>query len=651
MQLTYVSDYLSIVDFPSATLPSFTLLTGVNGAGKTHLLKALAQGSVRVDIAPQFQTEVRFFDWNTFVPQDQGLYDGHNLVQQHAQLMSQFENAFNSHKGQFIQAGRQIGLPHELIQNPQKLAGISKQELETYLPPDQIEQAFDQLEGTRKAVSSNIISFLSTSGYPQANKLLNHLAEKIGRSVPSLTREDFFNESPVAWGQTDLFQQSLAQLFVAYRDQWASNGLRILAQQNGEANSNPLTQEEFIARYNIPPWDFVNRILRDAGLGFYINHPDLYQLTPYQPRLTKTSSGAQMLFNDLSSGEKVLMSFALCLYYAEDQRQLAIYPKLLLLDEIDAPLHPSMSRSLIDAILNTLVKRFNIHVILTTHSPSTVAITPEESVFVMRPNQPGIHKVTKTEALNVLTEGIPTLSVSFDGRRQVFVESHCDAKVLDTIYQNLRSYLNSERSLVFIPVGYRPARGGDQNSGCDQVKRVVQELASGGNKSVLGMIDWDGDKNPSDRVFVLAHNERNGIENCVFDPLLVAIQVARDIQAKSGQIGLQLNETYLDIKHFQPARLQQLVDAVCTLTGATSGSTISQKYLGDIELHIPVSYIQMDDHKLEELLIQQFPEFNQYNRHSGDLLHRFASTTMRELPRFIPSVFKDAFQQMLNISL
>jgi ABC-type glutathione transport system ATPase component len=108
---------------------------------------------------------------------------------------------------------------------------------------------------------------------------------------------------------------------------------------------------------------------------------------------------------------------------------LAKHPKLLLLDEIDAPLHPSMARTILDIIIKTLLGVYGIEVLATTHSPSTVALAPEDALYAMREGQPGLTKVTKDEALSILTVGVPTLSISYDGRRQVFVESPIDAQI------------------------------------------------------------------------------------------------------------------------------------------------------------------------------------------------------------------------------
>ena len=79
------------------------------------------------------------------------------------------------------------------------------------------------------------------------------------------------------------------------------------------------------------------------------------------------------------------MSFALCLYHAADQSTAVDFPKVLLFDEIDAPLHPSMSRSLLRTIQKTLVEEHGIFVILTTHSPSTVALAPDTAWVITSP--------------------------------------------------------------------------------------------------------------------------------------------------------------------------------------------------------------------------------------------------------------------------
>jgi hypothetical protein len=58
-----------------------------------------------------------------------------------------------------------------------------------------------------------------------------------------------------------------------------------------------------------------------------------------------------------------------------------------------------------------------------------VALAPEEAIYSMNALNPRLEKTSKSAALAILTAGVPTLSVSFSGRRQIFVESRTDASL------------------------------------------------------------------------------------------------------------------------------------------------------------------------------------------------------------------------------
>ena len=86
---------------------------------------------------------------------------------------------------------------------------------------------------------------------------------------------------------------------------------------------------------------------------------------------------------------------------------------ILLLDETDTNLHPSMIKILL-GMIQDFIKEYNLKVFLVTHSPTTIAVAEEygvNDIFVMhRPEEkPRIEKVDTKEALRVLTEGYATL--------------------------------------------------------------------------------------------------------------------------------------------------------------------------------------------------------------------------------------------------
>jgi hypothetical protein len=347
---------------------------------------------------------------------------------------------------------------------------------------------------------------------------------------------------------------------------------------------------------------------------------------------------------------------ALAVFYGEDSRQSVAYPKLLLLDEIDAPLHPSMTRSLIRTLDGFFVRRIGMSVILATHSPSTVALAPEESLYVMKSNAPGLHQVRKGAAINMLLEGVPTLSISFDGRRQVFVESAGDAELYDLLFQKLRRILNHERSLAFIGVGTRPSNGADIDGGCARVVSVVKTLAEGGNKSVLGLIDWDKKHTSSSRVHVLAEGRRYAIENCLLDPLLVALFLVHGGHARS-QLGIGESESYAMLLHSDANRLQMLVDtiqlAVLTKAHVPSEDQRAHKevtYTSGLRLKVATAYLQMDAHQLHSEVFEAFPQLKSHGRPDATL-KKLINTVLTDAPELVPIELTDAMRFLLECDI
>jgi energy-coupling factor transporter ATP-binding protein EcfA2 len=437
LQITFGSSYLSIHSLPSVELPDFCLITGVNGAGKSHFLQALQAGNLRADCAPnqapQNQTEIRLFDWNSLVPQDTGVFMSENLRNERVEAYNHLNGV--RAQPQFTETLRntlrQWNLPDEYIRDPNLAITLGVADLGLLCGTHDPQSVYDQLQ---QASAQTERQLLNSIGEPVRSRV-RAVAAASRKPLRTLTQKDFFLASVSSWGEVSIFQQSFARLFVAYRDAYLANQMGQFLAAKGETEVSYVSDEEFLRINGPAPWKFVNESLAAAGLDFKINQPMLNENTPFQPELTKVSTGVTIPFGALSSGEKVLMSFAFCVYYSNDRRQLALHPKMILLDEVDAPLHPSMSKNLIQTVRDTLVRSYGIKVILTTHSPSTVAMAPEEAVYVMNPGRPGLSKCSRAEALNILTVGVPTLSISYEGRRQVFVESPSDAKTYDAVYK------------------------------------------------------------------------------------------------------------------------------------------------------------------------------------------------------------------------
>jgi DNA replication protein DnaC len=58
--------YKSIQNIDTGPLSDFSVITGVNGSGKTHLLEALREGAIQIDGIPT--SSIKFFDTHTLKP-------------------------------------------------------------------------------------------------------------------------------------------------------------------------------------------------------------------------------------------------------------------------------------------------------------------------------------------------------------------------------------------------------------------------------------------------------------------------------------------------------------------------------------------------------------------------------------------------------
>ena len=370
-----------------------------------------------------------------------------------------------------------------------------------------------------------------------------------------------------------------------------------------------------------------------------------------EPKLTKISADVEMQFQDLSSGEKVLMSFALCLYNAEESRQEKVFPKLLLLDEVDSPLHSSMAQSLLNTIQTVLVAEKNVSVILTTHSPSTVALAPADSLFEMNPAGPNIRKIEQSAAISLLTSGVPTLSISFDGRRQVFVESKVDARIYDKLYQAYKSEIRSERSLVFLEVGNTTSSGGEQNSGCDQVTRLVDSLVTGGNSSVLGLVDWDNKRNSNGRLQVLSPEIRDGLESLLFDPVLLILLVVRENrQFCISKNIISESDSYSSIAVWDDGNWQAAVNTIQSLICtdySSSENDLTVAYLSGMKLQSSRKYLHMDDHDLEKRIEEVFGFLKPKNRSAGALMIHVLESVLTDNRNLLPMDLLNTFELLL----
>lgn len=124
------------------------------------------------------------------------------------------------------------------------------------------------------------------------------------------------------------------------------------------------------------PWTILNQLFEELNFKYRFK-TDYTFATPYMeenPKLREDSEIRNLM--DLSDGEKAILKLALISLDEEISKDI----KLVLFDEYDAPLNPSLTESFYHVIEKFYIEK-GIQIIITTHSPATISLAPEHTRF------------------------------------------------------------------------------------------------------------------------------------------------------------------------------------------------------------------------------------------------------------------------------
>lgn len=580
-------------------LANHIVLSGLNGSGKSDLLEAIDQGAV--DVAGVTRStpgpgspNVRLFRL--------------------AQLVAAAESAQSpaSYRGRWAPLQQQV--VHTIATQTQH-----NNELDS-----------DQLEA--------IVRAQILMGRLVSEAELDRMVSAAGKRLIEFGPDDYRAHAPLFLGVRDPFQMTVGELFVTYFERRKQNDLLQWAVEKRKAPGPALSDEEFAKRYGPPPWDLLNQTLLLVGLDYEFEIPAGFaEDIPYEATLIHRPTRTAVKTAQLSSGEKTLLIVAMCLYTGDRLGYAIELPEVLLLDEPDASLHPSMVQSLLRVTNEIFNKRYGVKVIMTTHSPSTVALAPSESLYtIRRTGDPRLRPATRDEALNSLTVGISTLSVRIENRRQVFVESEYDEDAFQELFRLLRPRLDTELSLEFIASG----KGGKGD--CDAVKYLVRTLRDRGNSSVWGVVDRDSRGGSGDGIAYVA--ERHSLENLVLDPLALGIFLLRENILPPERMGVPPRTRHFEL---EPQHLQAIVDFVGDKAGqkGDDDAPVTVDYVGGCSVLVPSFYLNVQGHELESRLTSAFLPLRGYGKR---LKREVVSKALRDRPDFIPSAVEAIFRTLLS---
>lgn len=642
MRLKLSSQNHSLQPF-EADVPKFTLVTGLNGSGKSQLLAAIHDGQIECEFD---RSNIRMFHPLGFaIDLGSAQHGNFDTIVNRAEFLDRTALLAAPLRTQWLAWGEENGIEEDELKEltaiaARKIGNQPDLEYELHARTNELYSLQKLLEGMQdvwRKVQQNYV------GDADQQKTIQEVQTKW--SIPYFLlnakqlRESIISHHP-------LFEVSVGSIFTRYRDELLRNRLARLAFQDGDTTVTPLSVEEFFEEKGPPPWELINNLLADLNVDAKFEPPPSTGTQVYQP-LMITSNGVQFHPNQLSTGEHVILALATIGYAASDRRNIWKAPSLVLLDEVDAPLHPAMAKTYLKVIKDVLIDQFGMHVIATTHSPSTVAQSDLDEIYVMQKGTPGLAKISRSQALLVLTEGVPTLSVSIQDRRQVFAESPVEAENLDRLYQILKPSLNSQLSLQFIATGSKQV-----NSSKSHVQRIVEALVRAGNTSVYGVIDWDTTSQPTERIKVIAGGRRYALENVILDPLVIAVYMYRKLNKDGLRFhGLDASVDPFSLKTLPQDKWQSLANAVSKrVLGSDPVKLTECHYHGGLSINIDQEYLRFNAHDLEDKIVVAFPVFEKIKlAGSGKLTAHLIEHVLMDFQELIPVEVSEVFHQLLAL--
>ncbi len=360
---------------PSHHLGNLVVLTGKNGCGKTRLLESIQKSftSVEMDGEQLTNQEIMFLGQDKLIPNLGGEYN---------------DGSFQTKIASTLQVFDQIKTDLDSPFNPEKPANRG------HMSPESLP-------------------------YESLYRLCQSIAGHLHKPASKLTHEEIkiYFEDHV---HSILGFQNISTICNRYIKRKKQNRYnRFLAEIEGE-DIVFLTDDEFLKRFHSEPWVLLNEIIKETfDDKFYFTEPNVESESySYKAVLVQRDTGAEVTVNTLSSGEKTLLWLALTLFNSQYYEQSVIKtPKLLLLDEPDAFLHPQMVVKMY-RVLEAFSERFNSRICITSHSPTTVALAPDKSTYIV--SDDSIIPVTKDEGVAELLDGVTQISINPENRRQVF---------------------------------------------------------------------------------------------------------------------------------------------------------------------------------------------------------------------------------------
>lgn len=361
------------------------VLSGINGAGKSQLLESIKQQytDVYINNIKISHTNILKYSFrdNINLPTF-GTYDYDVARSTDNAIINIYNNLKNLYTN-YITSKRN---------NPEYFEmdlGITPgTTIEEYCI-DNIGASISIKKDSRSTISKNIskatiVQIINSIFDPENDNWLNLSNEEILQKIPSDLVVKLENDE--IEGITRIFTEAAR--------------LRFLERNKYADTTEKFDNEKWLKK---APWTEINNLFEKLHFNYRFAKDYEYEI-PYlkeEPKLyayenNEINKLKVRNINDLSDGEKAILKLVVSTYDKKEDEA----TKLLLLDEYDAALNPSLIKDFYLAIQEYYLNK-GIIVLITTHSPITISMAPKNSrfyeIFRQNDNSPIIMEVNKQE--------------------------------------------------------------------------------------------------------------------------------------------------------------------------------------------------------------------------------------------------------------
>lgn len=583
MNLKFVRKYCSIKELDDFEFPEFVVLTGVNGSGKTHLLKAMESNCIELYCASGIMSNVKYVDFNQLNFNDNSYT--YSLEQKEDVIVKQIIDKYK--KNGILSSVTSVTLDYNHKNLPNEVL-------------DNIVRLKEDLNVDYDKIDTSMYKFWKL-----------HFQEK---------------KAPFEMAK-------MSEIFTQYYEATIKNDLKKVRNL-----PSALDDQEFARLYGKEPKKLFNKYLSTLNKDFEVEYdiPNELDLN-HKVSIKNKKTGDIIEFNDLSTGEKMFIKVLLVAF--SNEIGVLSKPDVILLDEIDSGLHPTMMKKFLDYIKKVFIDDLKINVILTTHSPTTVALVDEKCLYYVNKDMPRLVKISKRDAISKLTSELPFLRVDYEVIRQVFVESEEDEKIYREIYGILfaNDQIYKDIPLTFIGSGVNAT----PNSGnCESVKKFATELLDKGNTNVFGIIDYDNKNNDNKNVFVLAKGKKYSIETCVLDPVLVGMYLIREGCYEKYSLPFT---TFTSLSDATEQDFQTISDIVINRLGFCMSETVEIEYANGYKIKVSKDMMEYNGHDLEQIYKDKFNELKKTQKLKSEIVKKI----INEYSKYCPNDFVEVFNKII----